>query len=267
MIIADYSQWQGVVTPAAGSVVIIRAHSGYGPDPDFAANRAAAHRVGCPAVGIYQYLAADRDPAVQASELLQLIGHLAGDEWLICDLEAGGGDQQPRWATWRLSVTTGTAGRQPWLYSGLSFADAHDLDPQWVAAYGPNEPTIAHRLWQNTDTYPWPWGASDASVFHGTLPEFLAAAGIVSAETAASIQPARPAASPPPIKEDPAMVLANDGHAQYVVTTAGDGHLVKNPIPALNDPAHPELAQISAVMPNLGTVPAFLAAIPAGPTA
>ena len=91
------------------------------------------------------------------------------------------------------------------------------------------------------------------------LPAIVAAA----AELVAPAPPARPAQP----KEDPAMVLANDGSAQYVITTDANGHLVKNPIPALNDPAHPELAQISAVVPNLGTVPAFLSNVAVGSTA
>lgn len=180
LVIADYSQWQGVVKPPPGQIVIIRAHNGYVPDPDFAANRANAHAAGAPAVGLYQYLAAD--PAAgsvtaQAAELLQLVGQLAANEWLICDLETGQGNEFVLWWAWRGCVLLATK-RVPWLYSGLAFAQVHDLDPDWVAAYGQAEPTIPHKLWQDTDTYPWPWGPSDASVFHGTLPEFLAAAGI-----------------------------------------------------------------------------------------
>lgn len=209
LVIADYSQWQGVVHPPAGQVVIIRAHSGYGPDPDFAANRAAAHAAGCPVVGIYQYLAADRDPALQATELLQLIGRLADDEWLICDLEVGAGDQQPRWQAWFKVVVTATA-RRPWLYSGLAFAEAHDLDPDWVAAYGPVEPSIPHKLWQDSDTYPWPWGRSDASVFHGNLAQFLQAAGITLPG------PVIPAEA----KEDPM------GQTTFIAHTPGGEYLV-----------------------------------------
>lgn len=178
LVIADYSQWQGVVHPSSTQVVIIRAHNGYQPDPDFGANRAAAHAAGCPAVGIYQYLVAARSPAVQALELLRLIGGLAPNEWLICDLESGiPAEQWARWRSWRLPVVKATA-RIPWLYSGLAFAEAAHLDPDWLAAYGQAEPALPHKLWQYTDRYPWPWGPSDASLFHGSLPEFLAEAGI-----------------------------------------------------------------------------------------
>lgn len=178
LVIADYSEFQGAVHPAANQVVIIRAHNGYRADYHWAENRANAHAAGCPAVGIYQYLAAERDPAAQAGELLQLIGRLQPNEWLICDLEEGAGDEQPRWKAWRTTVMAAT-GRPPWLYSGLSFSEGHNLDPDWLAAYQGTEPTaLAHKLWQDSDVYPWPWGRADASVFDGTLPEFLAAAGI-----------------------------------------------------------------------------------------
>lgn len=177
LVIADFSQWQGVVHPPAGQVVIIRAHNGYVADPDFVANRAAAHAAGCPAVGLYQYLPANLDAGSAAAFLVSTTRPLGINEWLICDLEEGQGDQQPRWQAWH-DETASATGRRPWLYSGLAFAHAHDLDPDWVAAYGQTEPTMPHKLWQDTDRYPWPWGASDASIFHGTLPEFLAAAGI-----------------------------------------------------------------------------------------
>lgn len=177
LTIADYSEYQGEVHPPANQVVIIRAHNGYRADDYFLKNRADAHAAGCPAVGIYQYGVTDRDPAAQAVDLLRTIGRLAPNEWLICDLEEGAGDEQPRWIAWRNTILAAT-NRQPWLYSGLAFAAAHDLQPDWLAAYQPNEPTVPHRLWQSTDAYPWPWGKGDASVFDGTLPQFLASVGI-----------------------------------------------------------------------------------------
>ena len=175
--IADYSEFQGDIHPPANQIVIIRADNGWRADNDFTVNRANAHAAGCPAVGLYQYLPATVDPAGAAQELLQLVGQLAANEWLICDLEEGAGDQQPRWIAWRNTVLAGT-NRGPWLYSGLAFAAAHDLHPDWLAAYQPSEPSTPHKLWQNTDAHPWPWGKADGSVFDGTLPQFLAAIGI-----------------------------------------------------------------------------------------
>lgn len=209
LVVADYSQYQGVVRPPAGQVVIIRAHNGYAPDVDFAANRANAHAAGCPAVGLYQYLPANVDAGAAAAVLVTTIDRLGPNEWLICDLEEGQGDQQPRWQAWHDEAVSAT-GRAPWLYSGLAFAEAHDLDPDWLADYAPAEPAMAHKLWQDTDAYPWPWGRSDASVFHGTLPEFLAAAGIT---LPGPVVPAR-------TLEDPMAQLTFVGHtdkAEYLV--------------------------------------------------
>lgn len=191
LIIADYSEFQSEVHPPADQIVIIRAHNGWRPDNYFLQNRADAHQAGCPAVGIYQYLPANVDPAAAASQLLQLIGKLAPDEWLICDLEEGAGNQQSRWQRWRAPILQATS-RTPWLYSGLAFSAAHNLQPDWVAAYQPNEPGVPHKLWQDTDVYPWPWGKGDASVFDGNLPEFLASVGITVPEP---ITPAPPTPS------------------------------------------------------------------------
>jgi hypothetical protein len=177
LVIADYSEFQGEVHPPPNQIVIIRAHNGWRPDNYFAKNRADAHAAGCPAVGLYQYLPATANPAIAAGQLLQTVGRLAANEWLICDLEEGAGDQQPRWQSWRNPILAATF-RSPWLYSGLAFSAAHDLQPEWLAAYQGNEPGAPHKLWQNTDVYPWPWGQADGSVFDGTLPQFLDSAGI-----------------------------------------------------------------------------------------
>lgn len=219
LIVADYSQYQGTVTPPAGQVVIIRAHNGMVPDSCFAANRAAAHRAGCPAVGIYQSLPAAVDAYAGAKLFAATTGLLAPNEWPILDLEDGAGNLQARWQMWR-GVIMAMLGRVAWLYSGLAFAQAHDLDPDWVAAYGQAEPTIPHKLWQDTDTYPWPWARSDASVFHGSLAQFLAATGISSAPitTAPAAPPAAPQpAAPEPVTSEPQEVLVN-----MVISTDGN---------------------------------------------
>lgn len=60
-----------------------------------------------------------------------------------------------------------------------------------------------------------------------------------------------------PMEEHP-VYLANDGTAQYTVSTDSTGARTKQAIGTLADPAHPELAQLAQVFPNLGTVPTFL---------
>ena len=221
LTIADYSEFQGVVRPNGQQVVIIRAHNGWRPDIDFVANRAAAHAAGCAAVGLYQYLLAGLDVGAQANELCDLVGTLAPNEWLICDLEEGQGDEQSRWQAWE-DIVAGRFDRRPgWLYSGEAFAAAHNLHPDWEAAYGSVEPPQPHKLWQDTDVYPWPWGRADASVFDGNLAEFLVAAGITTT-------PPVPAGPNPPEVEvllvrDPvsgACYLTNGVNKTYIGTPA-----------------------------------------------
>lgn len=187
--IPDYSEFQGHVVPTGFEVVIVRAHNGWRADYDFIANRASAHQCGVRALGLYQYLPASVDPATAARELISTIGQLAENEWLILDLEEGSGNQATRAAAWKQEIVALT-GRQPWLYSGSYFAQTHNLEPEWVAAYQSNEPTGSHPLWQNTDVYPWPWGKGDGSIYHGTLADFLAATGIgVSAPSQPTTNP------------------------------------------------------------------------------
>jgi hypothetical protein len=256
LVIADVSQYQGVVHPTGPDPIIVRGHNGYSSDPDFAANRAAAHAAGCAAVGIYQYLPANVDAASAARALMSAVGVLAAIEWLICDLETGNGDEQPRWQAWNSTARSLTGGRLDWLYGGAYFAATHDLHPDWIAAYQAKAPAGSYKLWQYTDRQPWPWGRSDASVFAGSLAEFLIAAGI----TTVPVAPVPPANTPPLVK-----VTGNGcggdrlaagmalGPNQYIESSTGwmllmqpDGNLVKyrpnNGGPAWsieNDGAHP----------------------------
>ncbi|MCU4184034.1 hypothetical protein K6U06_06655 [Acidiferrimicrobium sp. IK] len=230
LTIADYSEFQGVVRPDGQQVVIVRAHNGWRPDNDFVANRAAAHAAGCAAVGLYQYLVAGRDAAQQAAELCDLIGTLAPNEWLICDLEEGQGDEQPRWQAWDL-VVVARFGRPGWLYSGEAFAAAHDLHPDWDAAYQPGEPPQPHKLWQDTDAYPWPWGRSDASVYDGSLAQFLVDTGITTT-------PATSAGLNPP--EVPEVLLIRDPQSGACYLTNGVAKTY------IGDPA--DLAALTAKM-------------------
>jgi lysozyme len=188
LTIPDVSEFQGVIDwkklvgggyPAA----IIRAHNGNRADSYFAANRSKAHANGIKALAMYQYVVANRDTAAQANELCDLVGALKSGEWLVCDLEAGTGDQSGRAHTWLKTVMSrlhddGTAEE---LYSGESFYGSHNLSSAgfkriWIAAYRSTEPTVHHELWQFTDakTFPGIAHACDASIFHGTVADLLA---------------------------------------------------------------------------------------------
>ena len=106
--------------------------------------------------------------AAQARALVNLLGPLQPGELPICDLEEGSGWQGGRWNDWA-TVIHGAYGIAPWLYSGQYFAQTTGLAPHWVADYGAT-PSIAHLLWQFTDSYNVPGvGTCDCSVFQGSI--------------------------------------------------------------------------------------------------
>jgi hypothetical protein len=181
VLLADVSEFQPAVTDAVylawSKAIVIRA--AYGSRTDNAwyngTRRAGLHAGGVRFLGIYQYLTAGEDPAVQAEALVRLLGDLQPGELPVCDLEEGTGDQAGRWAAWKAVITRAWPGCSPWLYSGLDFGEAHGLAPQWQAAYQPGEPGTPHKLWQFTSTYQVPGvGTCDCSVFHGTISELAA---------------------------------------------------------------------------------------------
>jgi hypothetical protein len=181
VLLADVSEFQADITDAAylnwSKAIVIRGL--YGTTVDAAwyggSRRAALHAGGVRFLGIYQYLTAGEDPAVQAEALVRLLGEPHPGELPVCDLEVGAGSQAARWAAWRAVITKAWPGISPWLYSGLDFGQAAGLDPEWVAAYQPGEPGGGHKLWQFTDSYTVPGvGLCDCSVFHGSIDELAA---------------------------------------------------------------------------------------------
>lgn len=187
LIIPDISEFQGKVDwktliSNAYPAAIIRAHNGSRADYQWLANRAGAHANGIQALGIYQYLQASHDAAVQANALADLIGTLKPGEWAICDLEEGTGDQSGRAHTWYTTIANRLHNaNSEELYSGDYFFGAHRLSAAgfkriWVAAYNTSEPSSPlHELWQFTDARHFPGiaGSNDASVFHGTIAQLL----------------------------------------------------------------------------------------------
>lgn len=126
--------WSKVVK-ANGGAAIIRVCYGTGcVDKQWAAGRrAAAHKAGVKALGLYQYVRADQDAGAQAAEFVKLVGQLDDGEFAYCDLEEGSGSQLGRADEWLSTVDAtlksyaGYGGA--WLYSGESFASAHGLAP------------------------------------------------------------------------------------------------------------------------------------------
>lgn len=184
VLLADVSEFQPDIADSTylndfSKAIIIRAaygtshedHAWYG-----GARRADLLSGGAQFLGIYQYIVASQDPAAQAKELVSILGgKLNKGELVIADIEEGGGNQNQRWLTWA-GVIAAELGDDPWNYSGQNFASTTGLAPvDWVAAYSSTEPSVAHTLWQFTDSYSIPGiGTSDCSVFHGTIDQLAA---------------------------------------------------------------------------------------------
>jgi GH25 family lysozyme M1 (1,4-beta-N-acetylmuramidase) len=202
VLLADVSEFQPDIDDAAyakfSQAIIIRAM--YGSDHvDKAwyggARRADLHKAGMRFVGIYQYIRADQSPIVQARAFLGLIGNLRAGERLYGDLEEGAGIQTARWRAWAQVIKNAT-GEEPGCYSDLAFALAHGLTPEWVAAFGDEEPSIPHKLWQLSDSHQFPGipGVCDCSRFNGPIEQLAALAW---QPAAAPARPAAPAAPKP----------------------------------------------------------------------
>jgi len=188
ILLADVSGFQPDVDDpvylAWSKAVIIRAM--YGEDMDDGAwyggaRRGDLHAGGAVFLGIYQFLVPGQDPAGQARALASLLGPLRPGELPIADLETGDGDQAAVWEAWRAEILAAypqlarTPAGGPWLYSGLDFAEAKRLQPQWVAAYQQDEPAFPHQMWQFTASYPVPGiGSCDCSAYHGSSAELAA---------------------------------------------------------------------------------------------
>lgn len=188
--------------------------------------RADFWRHGGKTLGIYQYLVASQSAATQARALAKIVGKLRRDEYLICDLEEGSGNQHARWIQWHDTlVSLGYSSRQLWLYSGEYFYKVHGLVPiansathTWVAAYQRHEPSdVAHSLWQYTNTAVVPGisGHVDCSQFDGSLAAWL------TLVTGTKPVPApRPKPTPAPVIRHPFAKLKTDGDLGPITISA-----------------------------------------------
>ena len=96
--LADCSEFQSSIDApaylAAGhTTLIVRAHNGYRPDKLWRERRDYLRRFPFAALGFYQYIAADRDPAEQAHDFIAAVGPLRANEFPVGDLEEGKGSQ------------------------------------------------------------------------------------------------------------------------------------------------------------------------------
>jgi hypothetical protein len=237
ILLGDISEFQPDLHDAAylawSRAMVIRAL--YGTTVDRAwyqgGRRDALHAGGAVFVGIYAYLSAWQDAAVQARALVNLAGPLRSGEKLICDIEEGPpGEQAGRWRQWS-EVITGAYGQaaDPWLYAGLSFSQAAGLNPQWVAAYRATEPSGNHLLWQFSASYPVPGvGVADCSRFNGTIGQ-LAAHGWQGTP-----------ASPPPVRVPPLDAGWTYGPPRNLTVTPGHHNFHASWEPPAGAPAVPD---------------------------
>ena len=181
VFLADCSEFQPDIADAVylkwSKAIVIRAM--YGDQHDDGAwyggaRREDLHAGGVKWLGIYQFIVPGQDAAEQAHALVDFLGPLRPGELPIGDLENGGAGQRARWDAWS-EVIREAYGITPWLYSGLDFARAQGLAPQWVAAYQSSPPDVPHLMWQFSEDYEVPGvGSADCSVFTGTIAQLAA---------------------------------------------------------------------------------------------
>ena len=186
---ADISEHQSTFDARAyigggHSCIIIRAHNGYRVDNKWPGRRDYVRQYPFTAVGYYGYMVADRNPQDQAMALLNAVGTLRPNEFLILDHEEGGGNQTPRAEEW-FRVVDNAQGFPAMLYAGQYFCRDHlggwgrwAARPRWLAAYQSSEPRDPHDLWQYSSSARFAGlpGNVDASLFHGTEAQFKAMA-------------------------------------------------------------------------------------------
>ena len=168
MLIPDFSEWQGNVNIAGvrrmTPAIILRV--GYGHDhKDLLIDRYRPQAVvqGFQWTGLYHYLRADQDATAQAEVFCGWVGRLNAGDIPILDLEEGSGNQVGRANAWfnyvdaHFGLDKLGLNERSWLYSGASYATAYlesifnSTRHTWVAAYGANEPSNPHTLWQSTN--------------------------------------------------------------------------------------------------------------------
>jgi lysozyme len=156
------------------------------PDPLFAANWAAAARVGVMR-GSYQYFRPEEDPITQADLVVAALQTDRGELPPVLDVENDGGRSAAQIARgielW-IDRVRDKLHVEPIIYTGPDFwrtkvggADFRDR-PLWLAHYTRSCPTIpapwtAYTFWQHTDSgkVPGIYGPVDLDVFAGTFAE------------------------------------------------------------------------------------------------
>jgi hypothetical protein len=224
VLLADISEFQPDVADAVylawSPAVVIRA--AYGAAHDDGAwyggqRRQRLHDGGARFLGIYQYLVSGQDGAAQADAMHRLVGALRPGEVLTPDFEEGQHAMLTAWYNRMLTLYGAWIRPYLWTYSGLFFAAAQGAAPvDWVAAYGQAEPTVPHKLWQFTSSFPVPGvGNADCSVFHGRIDQLAA----LAFQGSTPAPPPPPPAGPGPAFSQPRHVTVNAGDTTVEVVT------------------------------------------------
>jgi GH25 family lysozyme M1 (1,4-beta-N-acetylmuramidase) len=217
-------------------VIIVRAHNGRRSDNEWPMRRDYVRTKPFAAVGYYQYVVADRGIVEQAMKFTATVGQLKPNEFPICDIEEGVGDQTERANAW-FSVVDAWAGFPSTLYAGKSFirdqlggVSRWRKRPLWIAAY---LSSYQHDMasypagadwWQYSDRAHFPGlvGPVDASVFPDDVVHFLP-----------SVRPSRHL-DPDPNEERTEATVKSDGRIETFVETAS-GEVVHKYQTAVNN--------------------------------
>jgi len=203
----DVSHYQGTVrwrdVEAAGaSFAFAKASEGlHTTDDQFSANWAGMRAVGIKVRGAYHFGHPEEDALAQVRHFLsQIPMPLAPGDLLVLDIEAAGGKSPSEVATWTgdflggLMKATGLPASRVLVYTGAWFWNSQaggssiaSEHPLWVSGYVSAPPMpkgwAGWTYWQYTDkaTDCGPSGSAvDCSVFHGSLDQLHARAGLLS---------------------------------------------------------------------------------------
>ena len=224
--LADISEWQpNFDAPAylkSHACIILRSHSGNRPDKMFPARRDYVRKYNFTAVGYYQYMVASRSATDQANDFVKALGPLKANEFAVIDSEEGSGSQVQRCEDWckivdkQYGQPSVIYASESWFKDKLGGVDRWKGRARWIAAYRSTEPTVAHELWQNTDSASFPGLGSpiDGNLFHGTAQEFL------TKMRGSASSPAPPKPPPGAKEEDVVAILKQDGRIVLFVQKA-----------------------------------------------
>ena len=199
----DVSHYQGTVdwgrVKAAGaSFAFAKASEGlHTQDDQFAHNWAGIKAAGIKVRGAYHFGHPEEDAVAQAKHFISQVGATTSGDLLVLDIETTGGQAPSAVAKWcddfLASLMSGTdlPSNRVLVYTGAWFWNSKVGDskasshPLWVSGYtsAPPMPNDWSRwtYWQYTDKASdcGPAGAVDCSVFHGSLEDLHALAGVV----------------------------------------------------------------------------------------